>query len=248
MTDSNQPLWNTFWRNSSLGLFSRNSGREAIVDELSPAIAKEKLIHTLKNAYSGELGAICAYKGHRKSVSDPVEKEMIYRIEVEEIIHRERVGEILLLLGEGPARYQEQTMGVVGKVLGFLCSLSGWFAPMYGAGLLESRNIREYEEAAGYALAAGYLEFVDDLLVMAEVEWEHEKFFREKCQTHFLYHWFPKWRVPPAKQTIRKPYMWIDYPDGPLRDDLNTEVTTLYSPNGMGLEAADGIRVLPKES
>lgn len=233
MTESNQSQWNTVRRNEPLGLLSRETQPEAVFDNGSPAVAREKLISTLKNAYSGELGAICAYKGHRKSVTDPNEKKMIYRIEVEEIIHRERVGEMLVLLGEVPAPAREQTMGVIGKILGFLCSLSGWFAPMYGAGLLESRNIREYEEAAEYALAADYLEFIDDLLVMAEVEWEHEKFFREKCQTHFLYHWFPKWPVPPAKRTIREPYAWIEYPEGPLRDHLNAEALVLsWSPSG----------------
>ena len=187
----------------------------------------KRLISTLKNAYSGELGAINAYIGHRHSVSDPTEKTMIYRIEVEEVIHRERVGEILSILGETPSVPQERAMGIVGKTLGYLCSLSGWFAPMYGAGLLESRNIREYEEAAEYALAAGHVEFLDDLLTMAEVEWEHEKFFREKCRTHFLYDWFPKWPVPPAKETIRKPFTWIDYPEGPLRLRMNEEAFVL---------------------
>jgi DNA-binding transcriptional ArsR family regulator len=194
---------------------------------LSPAIAREKLIRTLKNAYSGELGAINAYTGHRKSVSDPAEKKMIYRIEVEEIYHRERVGEILSLLGEAPSVPQDRTMGWVGKTLGYLCSLSGWFAPMYGAGLLESRNIKEYQEAAAYALAAGHIEFIDDLLVMAEVEWEHEKFFREKCSSHFLYHWFPKWPIPPAKETIREPFAWVDYPEGSLSHTMDAGVLDL---------------------
>ncbi len=227
MTDSNQPSWSTVWDDSPMGLFALKPGSETACAAMSPAIARRKLIQTLKNAYSGELGAIQAYKGHRKSVSDPAEKEMIHRIEIEEIIHRERVGEILYLLGEGPAIHQEKAMGMVGKVLGFLCSFSGWFAPMYGAGLLESRNIREYEEAAEYALAAGHIEFLDDLLIMAEVEWEHEKFFREKCRTHFLYRWFPKWPVPPAKETIRKPFLWVNYPEGPLRHHLNTEAFAL---------------------
>ena len=114
-------------------------------------------------------------------------------------------------------------MGWVGKTLGLLCSLSGWFAPMYGAGLLESRNIREYEEAAECALAAGYVEFLDDLLTMAEVEWEHEKFFREKCSSHFLYRWIPKWPIPPARETIRRPFAWVEYPEGELASLLKAE-------------------------
>jgi hypothetical protein len=98
---------------------------------------------------------------------------------------------------------------------------------MYGAGLLESRNIKEYEEAAQFALAAGYVEFLDDLLTMAEVEWEHENFFREKCRTHFLYDWFPKWPIPPARETIRKPFIGIEYPEGQLSNIMNAEALTL---------------------
>lgn len=227
MKDCNQPAWSTVWDDYPLGPVALRPQPEPQNDELSRAMAREKLIRTLKNAYSGELGAINAYKGHRKSVSDSAEKEMIYQIEVEEICHRERVGEMLSLLGEEPLVHQETAMGWIGKTLGFLCSLSGWFAPMYGAGLLESRNIREYEEAAEYALAAGHIEFLDDLLNMAEVEWEHEKFFREKCSTHFLYHWFPKWPTPPPKEMIRKPFVWIDYPEGQLSDHFTAAGLTL---------------------
>jgi hypothetical protein len=98
---------------------------------------------------------------------------------------------------------------------------------MYGAGLLESRNIKEYEEAAEYVLAAGYVELLDDLLTMAEVEWEHEKFFREKCSSHFLYHWFPKWPTPPARDTIRKSFTWIEYPEGQLSRHFHSKGLTL---------------------
>ena len=227
MRDTSQPAWTTVFGDSPIDLAFVKLRSEARDNYLSPAIAREKLINTLKSAYSGELGAINAYTGHRKSVSDPAEKQMIYRIEVEEIYHRERVGEILSLLGDAPSVPQDRTMDWVGKTLGYLCSLSGWFAPMYGAGLLESRNIKEYEEAAEYALAAGHIEFIDDLLVMAEVEWEHEKFFREKCSSHFLYHWFPKWPIPPAKETIREPFAWVDYPEGSLSHTMDAGVLDL---------------------
>jgi hypothetical protein len=48
---------------------------------------------------------------------------------------------------------------------------------MYGAGKLESRNVKEYEVAARHAWACDRREWVDCLLTMAEVEWEHEAFF-----------------------------------------------------------------------
>lgn len=224
MRNSNQPAWSTAWGDSPIDGVVIKPRLKPVDNDLSPAIARDKLIQTLKNAYSGVLGAINAYTGHRKSVSDSSEKRMIYRIELEEIYHRERVGEILSILGEAPFVHQDRAMGWVRKTLGVLCSLSGWFAPMYGAGLLESRNIKEYEEADEYARAAGHIEFLDDLLTMAEVEWEHEKFFREKCSTHFLYHWFPKWKVPSAKENIRAPFAYIEYQEGQLSHTMNAAI------------------------
>ncbi len=223
MKDTQQVVLNAPWDAYPDELGDNTLVAEGATHPLASSRAKAMLIRTLKNAYSGELGAINAYIGHRHSVSVPEEKKMIRRIEVEEICHRERVGEILAILGEAPAVHQEQTMGWIGKTLGHLCQVAGWFAPMYGAGFLESQNIREYEDAARYALAAGHVDFLDDLLTMAEVEWEHEKFFREKCRSHFLYHWFPKWEIPPVKEKIREPYDKIQYPEGPLNHRFHSQ-------------------------
>lgn len=206
-------LWaSNIWERIPLLSTTLNATGNSAADQ-----ARARLIHTLKSAHSGELGAIHAYQGHALSVTDFSEKKMIQHIEYEEVVHRERVGEMLRKLGERPSIVRDTPLGWIGKVLGFLCRWTGWFAPMYGAGLLESRNIREYEEAALYALEAGHIEFLDDLLIMAEVEWEHEKFFREKCQTHRLYPWVPKWPLPPAKESIRKPFADLNYPEGALR-------------------------------
>ena len=38
---------------------------------------------------------------------------------------------------------------------------------------------------------------------MAEVEWEHEKFFRGLNVGHWMLRWFPLWDAPPPKETIR---------------------------------------------
>ena len=75
---------------------------------------------------------------------------------------------------------------------------------MYGAGKLESRNIREYETAARYAVGCGQLQFVACLLTMAEVEWEHEHYFRLKVEQHWLVRFVPLWPKPPAKSAIRE--------------------------------------------
>lgn len=73
---------------------------------------------------------------------------------------------------------------------------------MYGAARLERANIDEYVRAAELAAEAGRSEWVEDLLAMAEVEWEHEAWFRSKAEAHPLWKWAPKW-APPAP--IRRP-------------------------------------------
>jgi mannosidase alpha-like ER degradation enhancer 2 len=58
---------------------------------------------------------------------------------------------------------REVRAAIIGRVLGVLCHVTGWVAPMYGAGRLESRNIREYETAARYARDCGRDDLVDCL-------------------------------------------------------------------------------------
>jgi len=165
--------------------------------------ARSKLIALLQLAFSGEKAAGYAYRGHWKSVSLPEERERIATIEQEEWHHRRLVGEILEKLGSGPDFGRERRAGLIGRTLGMLCHVSGWFLPMYGAGKLESRNIREYETAARFALESGQFEFIDCLLTMAEVEWEHEHYFRLKVLNHWLRRVMPIWPQPPPKATIR---------------------------------------------
>ena len=110
---------------------------------------------------------------------------------------------MLAALGAGPSPAREARALVIGRTLGFLCHLAGWSAPMYGAGRLESRNIREYEAAARYAEASGNPELVDCLLTMAEVEWEHERYFRSRVEGRFLARLLGLWPQPPPKETIR---------------------------------------------
>lgn len=165
--------------------------------------SRERLVALLQLAYSGELAAAHAYRGHWNSLADPEERRRIRVIEDEEWHHRRLVGEMLEQLGSSPDRVRELRAMVIGRTLRLLCHVSGWFAPMYGAGKLESRNIREYEAAARLARAAGREEFVDCLLTMAEVEWEHEHYFRTKAASHFLSRWWRIWPAPPPKHAIR---------------------------------------------
>lgn len=170
------------------------------------ADARSNLVSLLQLAFSGEKAAAYAYRGHWKSVRKAEERERIATIEQEEWHHRRLVGEILAKLGSGPDPRRERRAGLIGRTLGVLCHLSGWLLPMYGAGKLESRNIREYEGAARFAQECGHREFIDCLLTMAEVEWEHEHYFRLKVMSHWLGQSLPIWPEPPAKVTIRTPF------------------------------------------
>lgn len=161
------------------------------------------LIGLLQLAFSGERAAGYAYRGHWRSVSLPEERDRIAVIEKEEWHHRLLVGEMLLELGASAGRIRELRATIIGRTLGLLCHVSGWLLPMYGAGRLESRNIREYESAARFAAGCGRLEYVECLLTMAEVEWEHEHYFRLKVMSHWLRRWAPLWKEPPPKATIR---------------------------------------------
>ena len=171
---------------------------------MASASSRESLIHVLRSAYSGELAAGFAYAGHWRSVSKPEERDRIKAIEAEEWHHRELVGEMLKKLTASPSSGRERVFRLIGRTLGPLCAISGWLAPMYGAGFLESRNIVEYEVAARLAEESGHPEFVECLLEMAEVEWEHELYFRERVLSHALARFIPMWKVPPQKSDIRR--------------------------------------------
>ena len=168
--------------------------------------SRQRLIALLQLAYSGELAAAYAYRGHWHSVVDENEREAIRAIEEDEWRHRRLVGEMLATLNSGPHKRREVRAAIIGRTLGFLCHVMGWLLPMYGAGKLESRNIREYETAARHARDCGRVEFVDCLLEMAEVEWEHEFYFRARVRSHVVGRRLALWPQPPGKQTIRSSF------------------------------------------
>ncbi len=147
---------------------------------------RKELIRILQNAYSGELAAAYAYRGHWRSIKDSPEKVRIKEIEAEEWDHRRRVGEWLAKLDAVPRPMREKVFWMIGRSLGLSCYVSGWFMPMYFAGRLESGNVTEYEDAAEFAKALEMNDCVNDLLDMARVEAEHETFFREVVTGHRL--------------------------------------------------------------
>ncbi len=148
--------------------------------------ARDGLIRILQNAYSGEVAAAYAYRGHWRSLKDSPERERIKEIEEEEWDHRRRVGEWLENLGAKPRPVREKVFWTIGRSLGVTCYVSGWFMPMYFAGRLESQNSVEYEDAAALATELQMDDCASDLLDMARVELEHEEFFRSVVAGHRL--------------------------------------------------------------
>ena len=147
---------------------------------------RQQLVNILRNAYSGELAAAYAYRGHWKSLVDRAEREVIKRIEDEEWEHRHRLGLMLDDLESAPAKAREVIMWIVGRTAGALCHFTGWFLPMYFAGRLESGNVGEYEIAASHAGRLALAEYRNELLDMAGVEREHELFFMKTIAEHRL--------------------------------------------------------------
>jgi hypothetical protein len=180
-------------------------------------------IRLLQLAYSGELGAALAYRGHAASVTDSDERLRIESIRLEELEHRERVGRMLAALGAPPDAILEVRNRCIGTGIAAFCRVGGWFFPMYGAGWIERRNIVEYERAARLALLSGATDHIDDLLDMAEVEWEHERYFREKAASHWLARLLRVWQGPGAKEEIRRGFQAFastDLPSGVAEQEL----------------------------
>lgn len=171
-----------------------------------PAEARRALVRLLQLAHGGEAGAAIAYESHARTARTRGERDDILRIRDEELDHRARVGAMLSRLRERPDPRVERVMTRIGKAIASFCRIGGWFLPMYGAGRLERRNIVEYEDAARAALLSGHPEFVDDLLDLAEVEWDHERYFRLKSASHPLWRWMPQWEPTAPREEIRRSF------------------------------------------
>src|SRR5262245_51789972 len=165
--------------------------------------ARLELVTLLRLAYSAERAAYIAYRGHERSARDAVEKAEIRRIGRQELHHRKVVGEILAALGGAPSVRRERWMPWVGRAIWLSCFVFGRFVAMYGAGRLERDNIDQYVAAARLAVGAGRAEFVDACLEMAEVEWDHERYFHAKARESRLMRLVRDWDDPPPRESYR---------------------------------------------
>ena len=147
---------------------------------------QRQLVHLLQTAYSGEMAAALAYRGHWRSLPPSAERERIRQIEREEWRHRRGVGVMLRRLEAEPQQAREILMYLLGRVAGLLCHAAGWFWPMYIAGKLERSNVREYDDAAACAGRLSLTKYEKILRRMAEVEKEHELYFTEVIADHWF--------------------------------------------------------------
>ncbi len=83
---------------------------------------RAKLINILQLAYSGELAAAYAYRGHWHSLTDPDERAQVKTIEDEEWHHRKLVGEMLKVLALVQTNDASCERLIVGRTLGLSVS------------------------------------------------------------------------------------------------------------------------------
>ncbi len=157
----------------------------------------------LRRAYSSEMAAALAYRGHWRSVKSAGERARIVAIEEEEWQHREAAGEMLRELGGRPSRWREAKAFVTGLIAGAACHFTGRLLPMYGAGRLEARNVEGYESAARLALGCGRRDYAECLLAMARAEREHEEYFRSRLLAHFLGRHVAAWPARSGRADLR---------------------------------------------
>lgn len=153
---------------------------------------KEKLVALLQEAYSGELAAAFAYRAHWKTLKIVEQRKQVQKIEQEEWKHRAGILKMLTFLGAKPLKRKEVKAWLIGRILGSLCFLFGWFLPMCFAGWLEAKNVHQYKVAASYAHLLKLEDFKQELLQMQQVEQEHEDFFLGLIKTHPWLPWIKK--------------------------------------------------------
>jgi hypothetical protein len=167
-------------------------------------VARQQFFLQLQLAYSGELGAAAAYLGHAHALRGTPFEAPIRCIARDEVEHRHCILAMLRANGYSPAPHRERKLAFIGFCISVFCHVGGWFFPMYGAAKLEAQNIFEYELAAQLASLSGLEHYVDALLHMAEIEWDHELYFRTHAESHWLWKLVPHWPVPSPRAEIRQ--------------------------------------------
>ena len=155
-------------------------------------LTHRSLIKLLQQAYSAEKAAAFAYQGHAGSVKDPIQKQAIRQIEIDEWNHRSEVLKIMQQYDIPVSKFNEFKFNVIGKVISGSCYVIGWFMPFYFAGSLESGNVCEYFRMMHYFHELGITQHDEFLYEMGIKEKEHEVYFLSKIENNKLLPIFEK--------------------------------------------------------
>ncbi len=150
------------------------------------ARALATVVSFLRREHANERAAALAYRGHARSVRDRAEREHLERVEREEWHHREVLEQLLRDLGSAPNPWIERPLSAVGWVFGVLCFVTGWLAPMIGAGWIERINAQNYLDAAVAADRARRPALARTLRELAVIEIEHHEWFHARVRSHWL--------------------------------------------------------------
>jgi hypothetical protein len=142
-------------------------------------IDHEKLVDSLRRAYSAEKAASYAYIGHAGSLRNSEEIAAVGRIEQDEWDHRRNVLAIMRQYEIPVSRWYEIRYAIIGRLIGASCYVIGRFMPYFFAGKLESGNVCEYFVMMHYFHSLGITEHDEVLYEMGVKEKEHEVYFLE---------------------------------------------------------------------
>jgi rubrerythrin len=133
----------------------------------------------LRVSYSSELGAATAYGGHAAHVVAAGHRESIEQVRLDELRHRDELGQMLAERGLRPWKALELLFWVIGSSVAFGCRFWGDWASATGAGMFEVNGVAEYRRLAALARRAGADALVPCFDRMAAQEQAHRDLFRE---------------------------------------------------------------------
>lgn len=143
----------------------------------------------LRVAYSTEIGAVTAYRGHAAATRDPVVASLIRSIEQDERHHRVEVGKLLERFDAQPFVWLDLLYTLIGTVVGFGCHFWGPWASAFGAAQFEFGGVGDYRRAARAARAIGNPELAAQLETYQAQEAAHRAFFLDLARATFPIPW-----------------------------------------------------------
>ena len=140
-----------------------------------------KLIRQIKYAHAAELGAYLAYEGHSKAMNlNPGQKAYFHKIKMDELEHRKILEDLLKRFKTKPSKTLNLAFSIIGRVLGVLSRITGYYLPMKVAGFMEKLGTDGYVGMAKIALEKLDVGLYNVFMDMAEVESTHEEWFKRQ--------------------------------------------------------------------